>query len=166
MFVTGRFDLTIDSKSRLSIPQAVRERMNQETDGRSFYIHPGRRKGTLELYPERVFERSQQDLILPEEASEDVNRWLVFKYSQAPLLHRDEQGRVLIPRDLLERSGIKGGEVTLVGVGDHLQLWSRADYEAFLDETWPTYPELRSRALRERRAGAAHESAVGAPPVL
>jgi division/cell wall cluster transcriptional repressor MraZ len=166
MFVTGRFDLTIDAKSRLSIPLAVRERMNPQLEGRSLYILPGQRKGTLELYSEREFERLRQDSMLPEDASEDAYRWRVFEYSQALLLHPDEQGRVLVPRHLLERSGIKGGEVTLVGVGDHLQLWARAEYEVFLDETWPTYPELRTRALRERRAAALREPAGGSPPVL
>lgn len=165
MFVTGRFDLTIDSKSRLSIPLAVRERMNPEVDGWSLYIRPGRRKGTFELYPEREFERSRQASKLPEDASDEANRWRVFEYSQAPLLHRDEQGRVLIPKYLLERGGIRAGEVTLIGVGDHLQLWSRADYEAFLDETWPIYPELRSRALRERHVGAAPAPAAGSTAV-
>lgn len=166
MFVTGRFDLTIDAKCRLSIPLAVRERMNQQVEGRSLYILPGRRKGTLELYAEREFERLRQDSMLGEDASDEANRWRVFEYSQAPLLHPDDQGRVLVPRHLLERSGIKGGDVTLLGVGDHLQLWSRADYEAFLDETWPTYPELRAQALRERRGGAVRAPAGSPPPAL
>jgi MraZ protein len=41
----------------------------------------------------------------------------------------DKQGRVLFPDKFLKRSGV-GKDVTLLGVRDHLELWSRTDWEA------------------------------------
>lgn len=56
MFLVGRFELKLDSKSRLSIPQGIRHKMDAQADGVGFYAVPGRRRGTISLYPERYFE--------------------------------------------------------------------------------------------------------------
>ena len=45
----------------------------------------------------------------------------------------DKQGRVVIPSLLIEREGI-GREVTVTGVGDHLEIWDRAEWSKQLQE--------------------------------
>jgi len=160
MFFVGMYELTIDSKNRLSIPHAVRSKMNCDTDGRSYYIVPGQRPGTLAIYPERYFERIRAQIPPPEQLSEDGYEWRQFEYSQSALLDPDNQGRILVPERLLRRAGI-GREVTLIGVQDRLELWSRAEFDAFQDGKWPEYPQHRVKAMRELRewqtANATHE---------
>jgi len=163
MFFVGMYELTIDSKNRLSIPHAIRSKMNCDTDGRSFYIVPGQRRGTLTIYPERYFEQTRSRIPAPERLSEEGYEWRQFEYSQSALVDPDTQGRVLVPERLLKRAGI-GREVTLIGVQDRLELWSRAEFDAFQDSKWPTYPEHRGKAMEELRvqqaAGAAAESSA------
>lgn len=149
MFFTGTHRLTVDSKYRLSIPLAVRNQMNAQTEGKDFYILPGRRKGTLALYPARYFEESLRRSPLPEVVSDEASDYQVFEYANCERLEPDAQGRVLVPKHLLERSGVGVGEVTLVGVHDRLELWSRAAFESFQDRIWPEYPQLRARAVQE-----------------
>jgi MraZ protein len=151
MFFVGMYELTIDAKNRLSIPHAIRSKMNCDTDGRSFYIVPGQRRGTLAIYAERYFERARADIPAPERLSENGYEWRQFEYSQSALLDPDSQGRILIPERLLKRAGI-GREVTLIGVQDRLELWSRAAYDGFQDQKWPDYPEHRTAAMTELRA--------------
>jgi MraZ protein len=151
MFFVGTYELTIDAKSRLSIPHAIRSKMNCDTDGRSFYVVPGQRRGTLAMYPERYFEQARAQIPPPEQLSEDGHEWRQFEYSQSALLDPDNQGRILIPERLLKRAGI-GREVTLIGVQDRLELWSRAEFDAFQDGKWPEYPQHRAAAMKELRA--------------
>jgi MraZ protein len=46
----------------------------------------------------------------------------------ASLVEWDKQWRLLIPERTLSRTGT-GREITLVGAGDHLQIWNRGDWE-------------------------------------
>lgn len=62
----------------------------------------------------------------------------------------DSQGRVVIPERLLKRAGI-GKEITLLGVHDHLEIWNRADYDAFQETIATDYPAHRSAAMEELR---------------
>ena len=151
MFFVGTYELAVDGKGRVSIPQAIRTRMNYETDGRSFYVVPGQRKGTLTLYPDLHFERLRKEEPAAELLSEETYEWRQFEYSQSALLDPDSQGRILVPERLRKRAGIDK-EVTLIGVQDRLELWDRAAFDAFQDERWPAYPEERVRARREIRA--------------
>lgn len=160
MFFVGLHELTIDAKNRLSIPHAIRSKMNCDTDGRSFYVVPGQQRGTLAIYPERYFEKTRAYIPPPEQISDEAYAWRQFEFSQSALLDPDSQGRILIPERLLKRAGI-AREVTLIGVQDRLELWSREAYDAFQDQNWPEYPEHRARAmaeLREHEAGRAAEA--------
>ncbi|MFQ5804997.1 MAG: division/cell wall cluster transcriptional repressor MraZ [Phycisphaerae bacterium] len=162
MFFVGMYELTIDSKNRLSIPHAIRSKMNCDTDGRSFYIVPGQRRGTLAIFPERYFEQARAQIPTPEQLSEDGYEWRQFEYSQSALLDPDNQGRILIPERLLKRAGI-GREVTLIGVQDRLELWSRAEFDAFLEANWPAYPQHRGKAMQELREWQAANVARQSP---
>lgn len=150
MFFVGNYELTVDSKNRLSIPNAIRSKQNTEQDGRGWYLVPGQRKGTLALYPERYFERTRADVPPDEQLSPAAYQWRQFELSQSALVDPDGQGRILIPERLLKRAGITR-EVTLIGVQDRLELWSRGEYDAFQDDCWPEYPAKRTQALGELR---------------
>ena len=114
MLLSGWFELTIDSKNRVSIPHPCRAKLNADTDGRSFYVLPGHRRGTLAIYPDRYFE-SLRHRPPPPSNAEIVHEWRQFEFSQTFLIDPDSQGRILIPERLLKRAGI-GKEVTLIGV--------------------------------------------------
>ncbi len=150
MFFVGTYELTIDAKNRLSIPHAIRSKINCDADGRAFYVVPGQRQGTLAIYPERYYEKTRAFIPPPEQISDEAYEWRQFEFSQSALLDPDSQGRILIPERLLKRAGI-GREVTLIGVQDRLELWDRGAFEAFQDEKWPAYPQHRAKAMRELR---------------
>lgn len=159
MFLVGTHELTVDSKNRLSIPFAIRRKLNEERDGHSFYVVPGRRKGTLALYPEKYYERLLADSPDDESLSDEAYEYRLFEYSRSALLDPDSQGRILIPERLLDRAGI-GKEVTLIAVRDHLELWSRDAFAEFEDSMWPEYPEKRARAVQEMKAVVKEKSRV------
>ncbi len=163
MFIVGTYELTIDGKNRLSIPLAVRDRMDSHTDGKGFCVMPGRVAGTLAIYQDRYFERLSQKLQLPEDASDETYNWWVFARAMCVPCEPDAQGRIVLPRLLMDRAGIPRGEVTVVGVQDHLEVWTRAAFNRFLDEMWPTYPDARAKAMKELRDSGAAEPEAAVP---
>ena len=162
MFFVGMYELTVDSKNRLSIPYSIRSKLNPDEDGRSFYVFPGYAPSTLAIYPDRYFERTRGTPPPPESLTSETYEWRQFEFSQGALLDGDNQGRILIPERLLKRAGI-GREVTLIGVQDHLELWGRAQFDAFQNRGWPDYPQHRAKAAKElRELTASSQSPEGA----
>jgi MraZ protein len=56
----------------------------------------------------------------------------------------DKQGRIVIPSLLLDRESI-GREVTVTGVGDHLEIWDRAKWRATLHESEGSAEDVAER---------------------
>lgn len=164
MFFVGTFELTIDSKNRLSVPYAIRRKLNEDRDGHGFYVMPGSRRGTVAIYPEKYFE-GMRPVPPAERLSPTASEWRQFEYSQASLLDPDSQGRLTLPKRLLDRVGIDK-EVALIGVQDHLELWDRQAFNAFEDSKWDVFEEQRAEAMQELGAYAVGQAPAssGSPP--
>lgn len=154
MFLVNAYDLTIDPKNRLSIPNAIRSKMNEDTEGRSFYVVPGDRRTILYMFAERYYEELRKSRPLAERLSKEARDWLRFEASMTALVEPDAQGRIVLPDRLLKFAGL-GKDVYLVGAIDHLELWSRAEYDSFHDLVNSGYESIRERAMTEFTNGAA-----------
>lgn len=159
MNIVGTFELVIDSKNRLSIPRAVRASMDAD-EGQGFYFTPGDVPRTLAVYPEKLFKEMLAEQALPAERMRGaLAEWRRFQCSQSVLLVPDDQGRVVIPKYLLDRAGLRPGDAAMIGLQDHLELWDRAAYAEYQDQAWRTYLETKQNAmelLRKERASNGH----------
>lgn len=152
MLYTGWYEHTIDAKNRLSIPSAIRSRMDPEIDGTAFYLAPGESPvgPSLALWPSRIFENHARRV--SGTAMRDPRR-LVFDqlyYATACLLELDKLGRVRLPEPMLRRIDV-GREVIIFGSRDHLEIQRREDFEAFLNQYLPKYAEVRQGAFESDR---------------
>ena len=145
MIFTGTYELTVDPKNRLSIPAAVRSGMDPDKDGARFYLVPGGRKGTLALYADQYFERYAERYHSSLEATDEKDDFEQVFYAMATLLDIDKQGRLLLPQRIMKHAGI-GKKVTLAGRRDHLVIWDRGDFTAFMEKNWDRYPDLLRQA--------------------
>lgn len=144
---TGTYEHTIDAKNRLSIPAAIRNAADPDRDGTGFYLLPGHRPHTLMLVGDKRFRQwaqSRRHDGLPDDSNLTYDT-LVF--ANAWPLEIDKAGRVLLPDVALRRAGIRR-EVTILGVNDHVEIWDRSEYNAFLEENLPRLAEIRRQARR------------------
>lgn len=143
----GSHDLSLDGKHRLLIPSEVRRSINIERDGESFFVTIGVNKKPW-LYTEKYFnELSDQPAeIFP---GDDELAFNHLWYGSATRVILDVQGRVLLPATILTRTGIDK-EITLVGCGDHLEMWLRNDWLARLAELDQKRDEITKR-LKEAK---------------
>jgi division/cell wall cluster transcriptional repressor MraZ len=65
----------------------------------------------------------------------------------------DRQGRLRVPPELARLASL-GGDVVLLGVGDHLELWDRRTWESYLDEKQPRYDEIAESAFQAKTPAA------------
>jgi division/cell wall cluster transcriptional repressor MraZ len=131
----GSHDLSLDGKHRLSIPSEVRRSINIERDGESFFVTIGVNKRPW-IYTEKYFVElgNQPAEIFPGDDDLAFNHlW----YGTTTRVILDTQGRILLPERILKRTGIDDAKaITLVGCGDHLEVWLRdawLEREAELD---------------------------------
>lgn len=150
LLLIGEHELTIDDKNRLSLPSDIRKSMIPERDGNLFFLVLGTNRKPW-LYPERYYEDlvfQAQPEITPGEEQLD------FAHANFALAERvgwDSQGRMGIPEKTLRRTEL-GREITLIGAGDHLEIWNRADWESRREEILKRHAEIAIRAKKARQA--------------
>ncbi len=146
-FFTGEHETAIGAKRRLAISSALRDEQ-QPGDGEQFYLVLGPDKH-LWLYPDGYYRKlasSMKRSLLP---SRQVSKMSLF-FAMARLLKPDAQGRVVLPEKSLRRAGVeKVDNVTLVGKGDHIELWPTSEWEQHVEESMISYEEMLYEAAEK-----------------
>jgi division/cell wall cluster transcriptional repressor MraZ len=149
-FFTGEHEQTIGAKRRLAVNSALREEQQAE-DGEQYYLVLGPDKH-LWLYPDEYYRRlasSMKRSLLP---SRQMAKMSMF-FAMARLLKPDAQGRVVLPEKSLQRARLEGVEnVTLVGKGDHIELWPTNEWEGFVGDALGSYEDMLYEAAEKLEA--------------
>jgi MraZ protein len=125
MFI-GEYNHTIDAKGRLIVPAKYRDNL-----GEHFFVTKGF-DDCLFVYGEEDFNILQDNiraLPLSNKESRTISRFFLGSAQESEF---DKQGRILISAPLREHAGLEK-DVVLVGVGNHIEIWSKDRYEATED---------------------------------
>lgn len=140
MFI-GEYNYSIDDKKRLAIPVKFRQRL-----GESVVITRGLEK-CLFVYTEEEWDKFIEENIKPLSFNRADARGLTrMMLSGATDVNFDRMGRLLISDFLKEYAGLNK-KVTLIGVGNRIEIWD--------EETWNKYKdkiEKESGDIAERLA--------------
>jgi MraZ protein len=127
---TGKHLHTIDEKNRLAIPSSIRKCVDEEKEGKGFYITPGMDK-CLALYSPLHFEETSKKLTEPMFTNKKARNFqrLFFSMSSGPIAC-DKQGRIIIPQQHKDHAGLKR-DVIIVGVMDKIEIWDLQCWNEF-----------------------------------
>ena len=128
MVCIGEFQVSFTGLGRVVLPKKIRELLK----GNSFIVTKGF-DNCLAGFDKHDWETRAQGLLqvsLLEQEQLDKRR---FVFSSACSIDIDDQGRFVIPKNLLEFAGLQK-KVAIIGVGDHFEIWD--------EEAW------KSRELR------------------
>lgn len=121
----GSYYYTIDEKGRIVIPNKLRADLGNE------FIMTCDLDGCLSLYPKdswnNIITKYKQ---LPN--VKNARTYLRFVLSSASACQLDKQGRLSINSNLVKYAGIQK-ECIIMGVDDHLEIWSKERWNDFLD---------------------------------
>ena len=123
----GEHEHSLDDKNRLTLPAKLREQLGDQV-----VITRGM-DGCLYVYARGAWDALAGRIGGLDALSADTRRMQRHFFVNATAADLDKQGRVVIPALLLEREAI-GREVTVTGVGDHLEIWDRATWAKQLQE--------------------------------
>ena len=115
----GAYDHTLDDKNRLTLPAKFREAFQDGvvvTRGLDGCLYAYRRPDWDRLVESRL---ATMDPLSPE--GRRLQRHFFSGAAEADL---DKQGRVMVPRELIEHAGL-GRDIVVAGVHDRLEIWDR-----------------------------------------
>lgn len=118
----GEYRPSIDQKGRVSFPSKLREDL-----GESFIITKGL-DNCLSVYRMEEWNKLVEKVsALPAAKARYIQR---FMFAGAVNVEPDKQGRVLIPQTLRDYANLTGGEVAVVGVSNHAEIWNAEKWDA------------------------------------
>jgi len=123
----GRYEHTIDSKGRLSIPSKFREVLNKKYDDRLVITNFNH---CLVAFPYEEWASLEQKVGTFSLVRKETTAFLRFFYSSAIDCVIDKQGRLLIPQTLRDYAGLTK-DVVLVGEGKRIEIFAK---ERWLEE--------------------------------
>ena len=130
----GEYHHTIDDKGRLTLPSKVREQL-----GYDFVVTRGL-DHCLFVYPRNrwieIIDRYQS---LPN--TKDARNFMRFFLSGATEVNLDKQGRVNIATPLISYASLEK-DCIIIGVNDHLEIWSENLWNGFLEENEENFTEI------------------------
>ena len=125
MVFFGEYQINFSGSGRLLLPKKVRELLK----GNTFILTKG--FGVcLAGYDKYDWEKRATELLNPSllQPTDMDNRRYIF--SSLVYLEIDEQGRFVVPKNLLEYGQLKD-KVVIIGVGDHFEIWDVQEWTKY-----------------------------------
>lgn len=119
MAFRGQHEHSIDAKDRITVPAAYRAAL-----AGGIVVMEGVER-CVEVWPQDAAEAMEAAWINPlSPMGADGRRIRRRVFGTSERTELDSAGRVRLPRHLIEHGGLEG-TCLVVGVGDHLEIWSR-----------------------------------------
>ncbi len=137
----GEYQHTLDAKGRVSLPRKFRD----ET-GSKLVVSKGLEK-CLYVYPADGYRAFLDNLMGASEFDRNSRAVRRFFTAGASEVEVDAAGRVALVPALREFAGLTKN-VIVAGVGDHLEVWDAAAYDAYQEENAPTIEDAAEELAR------------------
>jgi len=124
----GEYHRVIDNKGRIFIPSKFREDLITGT-----IVAKGFDESCLFLFSKENWERLQNKILsgpITKKNTQIFSRWF---FSSASVENMDQQGRVKIPKSLIDYAGLDK-DIVLVGVSDRAEIWSKEMWEKYYSQ--------------------------------
>ncbi len=122
----GTFYHNLDNKGRMVIPSKFRKTLGETA---KVYIIEGF-EGCLSIYPENHFQTLMHNLEKLTYTNTHHRAYVRTILSSIVELEVDSHHRLSLPKAVLERYQI-GDDVSIIGVGDHFEIWNSGSYESY-----------------------------------
>ena len=123
----GTYQNSIDGKNRISVPVKFREEL-----GCSCIITKDV-DPCIALYPEEAFKIQAEKIARLPQLDPQVRRYRMETVGCAYDVEIDKQGRTVVPQ-FLKDFGKFDKDIIVVGAIDHVQFWSKAEYDRYRSE--------------------------------
>lgn len=126
---TGRYTVSVDDKGRIAIPAKMRSAA-AALGSEKFHVRSGF-DGCLDLLSESEYNSISEKMSTDKPLDDEKQRFLKrFMYPNSGEGVPDGQGRIAIPKHLLEFAGITD-KCLVIGVGDKIEVWNEERFDSY-----------------------------------
>lgn len=142
----GQAEQSIDGKGRVAVPAKMRRALSP--DARDSFVATRGLEPCVFLYPADRWDEIESEIgglnmFQPEarQFARTISMW-------ADDVALDGQGRIGLPKPLMEFAGLEANEKALViGAFDRIEIWDPAAFEAHLNQQTDSYETLAERVM-------------------
>lgn len=127
MVFFGEFTVSVTEGGRIAIPKKIRENLK----GDVFVLTKGY-DVCLAGYDREDWHKRTSELMSVSLLDKEHIEKRRMLFSGANEIVIDDQGRLVIPKALVQFMGLKNDKVTVVGVGDHFEIWDESAWHDYL----------------------------------
>ncbi len=128
MVFFGEYQVSFSAPGRLVLPKKVRDLLK----GNIFILTKGF-QFCLAGYDKEDWEERARSLLQVSLLEQDNLTKRRFLFSSTVYLDIDDQGRFVVPKNLLTYAGLHN-KAAIVGVGDHIEIWKPETWEKYQKE--------------------------------
>jgi len=127
MLFFGEYEVNFSGQGRIIIPKKIRQAF---ADKKSFTLTKGFDQ-CLSGFRNEDWENAVMELMSTKVLSMENSSVKRHLFSSAVILEFDDQGRVVIPKKLLEYAGLDGKTAVLIGVGKYFEIWEALKWREY-----------------------------------
>jgi len=143
-FFKGQETFSIDAKNRINIPAKMRKSIAPEANN-TFTLTRGQDK-CITAYPLDEWRKYEEKFESLNQYDPKNRYFLRTILSWSEEVGLDGQQRLMVPKKLIDFAEIDK-KVTIVGVGDHIEIWNPDHYDAYLQQFDESYEEIASKVM-------------------
>lgn len=140
----GSYLHAVDHKGRVNIPTKFRKSLPSDTE--EILVVTRGLETCLFVYPLDEWQRVEEKLRVLPVTQQNARFFIRMLTSQATTVSIDKQGRIALPRSLLDTANIQT-DVLIIGTLDHFELWNPSAYEQYISGFGKTYEEVAESIL-------------------
>ena len=144
-YLIGTYECKIDVKGRLLIPSAFKKQLAPVIP-KGFVLKRAVFQNCLELYPLEQWEELIRKVNSLNRFKKKNNDFIRRFTAGVKFIELDGNGRLLIPRDLIEISNIKR-EVTLSTSVNIIEIWDKSSYEKAIADSRDGFAQLAEEVM-------------------
>ena len=144
-YLIGTYECKIDVKGRLLIPSAFKKQLAPVIP-KGFVLKRAVFQNCLELYPLEQWEELIKKVNSLNRFKKKNNDFIRRFTAGVKFIELDSNGRLLIPRDLIDFSNIKR-EVTLSTSVNIIEIWDKSSYEKAIADSRDDFAQLAEEVM-------------------
>ena len=145
----GQAEYSVDGKGRVPVPAKMRRSLNP--DVRDAFVATRGLEPCIFLYPADGWEAIEHQINSLNMFEADARHFVRMLTMWAEELVLDAQGRVALPKPLLEVAGIQpGAKALIIGSHDHIEIWDPARFDAYLNGRSTSFDVLAEAVMATR----------------
>ncbi len=152
--LTGEYECKIDAKGRIKMPAGLIRQLS--ADGTyEFMVNRGF-ENHLMLYPKDVWDKKTKELNQLNIYIKKNREAVRYFYRGATKIVGDASDRILLPKSLIEYSGIEKS-VVLFAYQDQIEIWAKDAYAQMLNAEPDSFSELAEEVFGGGQQGTDNE---------